>query len=561
MIFLAGYRPKSLEDINQSYDSEMSVTRAIKRETSKVTQNAPNVADVFSKANQVSEKKETTDKIETSKQVEDFSDAVEDFIKQISSRPAGTTKIKPQIPYEPTPVFEEPKKSVQITEPAPAPVPTPAPTAQPAEPATRQVSIPDPTVTRADEDFSTLIDDYEKVFGNYDEETSEKKSFFWKRGKKKSDTSEDSEFVEDTTEPENDEAEDTTDEVEAEPEEKLDIPSEDNIKDVFVNLFEELEDSAESTEEPQESEAEETEPQVPEVKSEQTFEEAAQNEAAAEPETQEDGEDSFSFDELIEEDIEEAPEQEQHEEQPKKKKGRKASKREKANKEEENISQAADEDSDYDWDDDSEEDNIAYKPKTAHNGARVFFRVVLSIVLAISLLSTFAVGSLGILFHVNEGVSAPGGLYLFTASRDFEQTDIKSGDLVVCNARNSADDGQAVVYVDRQNKIFSFGIKNGSITGTDGEIYYAIGDNTVMRDNVLGTVGQTIPTVGRIINLVYSQYFIILAALLVVCIALFLIVTIALRNKAKMISKYTEEDFYFESEEDDEDKEAEEAVN
>ena len=109
------------------------------------------------------------------------------------------------------------------------------------------------------------------------------------------------------------------------------------------------------------------------------------------------------------------------------------------------------------------------------------------------------------------------------------------------------------MYIDLENRTFSFGLKDGSITNSDGDVVYLIGDNEVMRDDVLGTVYKTVPALGDVITLVYEYYVPVIAALVGVTVVLLLVVIFALKKR-----RFEETDEEEESEEDAQ-EEAEEA--
>lgn len=540
---MAGYRPKSLEDINQSYDSEMTVTRAIKRETTKLSKSAPSVAEVFSQP----KAKEETDTLsfngtaEKPMHVEDLSFAVEDFIKQLSGE--STAPAKPVVQSTAPVVHHEPqiKHEASFEEPKATPAPVITHTVKAKEP----VFIPDPGKARSNDDFSDLMSDYVKIMNDLDEDTTEKRGFLSrKRAKKKAAKKE---IIEEISEeiaeelPEDNEQENIFEEIsepEAEPQAQEE-PEETDTQSSVEEFLAEISNSDEA------SDFEKT-----------SFK--AEDEEPGEAET----DDYFgSFAELIDEDFEEPNEAEDEpvkEKKHKSKKDKKAKKAEKR-KEKELAKEEPAEEPEPELQEEQAEPEIELEyeeepqesTKKSHNGVRIFFRVLLTPVLIASILATVAVGSMGMVFHVNEGVRAPGNLYFFTTSRDFADTSIKAEDLVICKGQNTASDGQKVVYVDRENRIFSFGIKSGSITGTDGEIYYVIGNSTVMRENVLGTVTQTVPKLGGVINLAYSYYIPVLGALLAICIVLFLVVTVALRNRNKALKADYEEEYdeYIQAEE------------
>ncbi len=516
---MAGYRPKSLDDINNSYDSEISVSREIKRETTRLSQHAPSVDDVFGNEKKIPSVPEVKT-AEAPAPVEDFSDAVEDFIKQISAKHSSVEKSKAS-KNKGEPIIYSTKKKPEETFSFEEPVSFKAPAVQKtAEP----VQIPDPAATRSEDDFSDLISDYVKIMNDMDEDPSEKKSFLSrKKNKKKFSQKQISEAFEETKDEDDffglsEMQEDVS--VQKDSFDMLERAGEDKKEEASADsFFDALDISAEAYSE-----------KVSTKEADEVF--------------------HGSFEELLSDDFDEEDNsfEKTEERSNPKRKNKKARKEKKANQKKEKQTKEAElkekqvdfapleDENDFEAENNTEavrEKKAPKDKKSASSIGRIAARVVLSLVLAASFVITLLVGSLGMVFHVNEGISAPGSLYFFTASRDFEGTEIKMGDLVICDEKNMADDGEVVVYVDRQNRTFSFGTKEGSITGTDGENYYVINDMSVMRKNVLGVVGKSIPNMGKVVTTVYSNYIIVLLGLLVLCIVLFLVVTIGLRNKEK----------------------------
>lgn len=170
--------------------------------------------------------------------------------------------------------------------------------------------------------------------------------------------------------------------------------------------------------------------------------------------------------------------------------------------------------------------------KAKSSKGRIAARVMLSIFLAISLLATVAVGSLNTVLNINTGKEAVGGYVLFTASCDFDEVSVKADDLVICKS-GYALNGERVVYIDRENKLFSFGTKTAVKTNSDGKIVQIIGTQEIEEENVIGSIEKTIHSLGGYISLVFENYVVILSALCVLTILLAFVVVFALRNKNK----------------------------
>lgn len=173
------------------------------------------------------------------------------------------------------------------------------------------------------------------------------------------------------------------------------------------------------------------------------------------------------------------------------------------------------------------------EPKKAKSSkGRIAARVILSVFLAISLLATVAVGSLNTVLNINTGKEAVGGYVLFTASYDFDEVSVKADDLVICKS-GYALNGDRVVYIDRENKLFSFGTKTAVKTNSDGKIVQIIGTQEIDEENVIGSIEKTVRSLGGYISLVFENYVVILSALCVLTILLAFVVVFVLRNKNK----------------------------
>lgn len=191
------------------------------------------------------------------------------------------------------------------------------------------------------------------------------------------------------------------------------------------------------------------------------------------------------------------------------------------------------------------------KPKKSKSSkGRIAARVVLSLFMVVSLFATLAVGSLNTVLNINTGKESFGGYVLFTAAYDFDEVSVKANDLVVCKS-GYALNGDRVVYIDRENKLFSFGTKTAVKTNSDGKIVQIIGTQEVEEENVIGSISKTISSLGGYISLVFENYVLILSTLCAVTVLLAFVVIYVLRNKNKVSKKLEKEDVQ-ESENDEE---------
>lgn len=167
-------------------------------------------------------------------------------------------------------------------------------------------------------------------------------------------------------------------------------------------------------------------------------------------------------------------------------------------------------------------------------------RVILSIVLA--LLTVLATGIIGIntLLGVNTGRAAFNEKYIFTATQDYTNSNILEGDLIVTEKRY-ANDGEVFAYINYTQQCFMFGKRNGSIVNDSGDVLF-IAENDgervlVLRDDTRGVVAETYPGIGKIVT-VCTDYFIpVIAALLILGLVLVLLLAFVFKDKEKAYNK------------------------
>lgn len=167
-------------------------------------------------------------------------------------------------------------------------------------------------------------------------------------------------------------------------------------------------------------------------------------------------------------------------------------------------------------------------------------RVILSIVLA--LLTVLATGIIGIntLLGVNTGRTAFDEKYIFTSTQDYTNSNILEGDLIVTEKRY-ANDGEVFAYINYTQQCFMFGKRNGSIVNDSGDVLF-IAENDgervlVLRDDTRGVVAETYPGIGKIVT-VCTDYFIpVIAALLILGLVLVLLLAFVFKDKEKAYNK------------------------
>ena len=199
--------------------------------------------------------------------------------------------------------------------------------------------------------------------------------------------------------------------------------------------------------------------------------------------------------------------------------------------------------------DEAEEEGFSFgeiSQKRRPSAGKIVLRVLLIFLLVLNLLSVVFTGLCG--FTVNNG-KALGGKLFFTSSYDFENVGVKTGDLVVCEESASVEDEDKIVFVNREEGSFSFGVKNGGKVDTNGNIYYKVGSELVGRENVLGKVSKTVPKVGKLVKLVADKFLFVLLGLVALAVVLTLVLVFAFRDKEKRLSKRYET--YYDDEEED----------
>lgn len=581
---MAGYRPRSLDDINSAYDNEMRASKAIKREASKIEPTAAPRKKKSESYDYSADAEQLIKSLEQEKEknnsVDDITSAVESFMNSFDKKNQKKNEIPKQVygtgPSQYRPAYERyntrmgsakapkqpeirnsngeivkrPGEASRLQPPVRKSVDkTPKKAAQPTKDIPRsRADLPGyvpPTParreqtdrTRDDGDaFSSLMSDYLNVMNDDDEDTARTS---WSRKRKEKKAARLARKAEQLAEELR--AEDTASENEDE-----NKAAEEN-HDSFESGFSFINDTERSENEYNEPlyENGQTDYSEPDYDSEQTD--------YSEP-TYEDEQPDYNEPDYEDEQpdyIEPAYEDEQAEysepayedEQPVYDEPTSVDKSDSKPLESifDNQSyNSSDNEQEMSFGEESEADDEeeTVKIKLKQKPVTKVFRVLLSLVLVAALILTAAVSSLSLLFRVNEAKAAVDGNYYFTAENSSASAGITSGDLVICKPNVSAEQKSAVVYVDRENKKFAFGKNSGAVTEDDGEIYYIIDDaSAVSRNDVLGTVSKTVPSVGKVISLVFSgnNHLIATVALLAVCIVLIFVVFFAMKPKTKKV--------------------------
>lgn len=178
------------------------------------------------------------------------------------------------------------------------------------------------------------------------------------------------------------------------------------------------------------------------------------------------------------------------------------------------------------------------KPAKKHTGAKV----LLSFLLVILMVIATAVGAVKLFLAPDTGTLVADKFYIFTSDADHSFADVAKGDLVITQ-KILPELNDNFVYADKNTQSFVFAKHQSTILGLDGDVLYvAESENarvTVLRDDVKGIFYKIIPNLGTVFAIVGEYYIILLSALLILCLVIILILSLAFKNKA---DGYTDED-------------------
>ncbi len=157
-------------------------------------------------------------------------------------------------------------------------------------------------------------------------------------------------------------------------------------------------------------------------------------------------------------------------------------------------------------------------------------KALVVLLFVVSLLCTLVLGLGTMLVGINTGEPGIADLCLFTASYDYTDANIKSGDLVIGKWQSTVRDGESVVYIDLANRSFSFGVKSGEFE-QDDTTYYRISGSDIKKANLLAVVERTVPVVGIFAKITVDHFATVFVAFAVATVALLLLLMFAFRRK------------------------------
>ena len=561
---MAGYRPKSLDELNEMYDKTINAEKAI----IKATKQLHDVTETIVPSALPTEEAEVI--AEDTSAVEEFSSEVDSLInrfKEETTKPTVRETAKTEIPEIESPVFPVvpdrisfEKEVVASTAPEEE-IAKPAPVVQSRPKVHYSLEAPDELRQKANaksEERTDLFNEYMKIMNDEDDD------FFSHRDKKKDKKKKQKKGLFFRHEPKEEEFEEELYEETSENTEESDFPLPESegddtlpVKEVIYNpdssdeaqgfriefeadkedekneeftSFTEYEPTQESQEkfiEPLTDDSDEEEqealsyeeeiashpdfdiipdtseekPPVPEEIADKTFDEFMN-----------DSEDIYSFDPSKKNTIPEYAKEQYSDED-----------------DEEEFSDEADED---------DEETIFVKPQ--NKKGLVAGKVILSLILAVITILSAGIIGVNTLLGVNSGNTAIGEKYIFTATQNYTNSNILEGDLIITEKR-FANDGEVFAYINYTQQCFMFGKRNGSIVNDSGDVLF-IAENDgervlVLRDDTRGVVTATYPGIGKIVTVCTSNFIPIVAALLILGLVIVLLLSFVFKDKEKAYDK------------------------
>lgn len=586
---MAGYRPKSLNELNDMYNKTITAEKAIIKATQQLHDATESIVPSESQTTMPQELPK-----EESRVIEEFSGEVDSLINRFRSETtAPQTKKEDSAAVKMTaPKAEPPKKISFEKEKQAAPKSTPAPqinTAGTKKPV-YSLGAPDEVIEKAtakSDERAELFDDYMKIMNDEDDDFFSKRESFKKKDKKKKHKKGLFFRSEPKAEETADEAETLDTDVTAEeapesPSMEAELPvreviytpeGADNSQDFKIEYT-----ASENEEIPAEApvEAAEDDEEISDFSSEFAPSEESTAEEVVLPDEDEDeeeieapaeAEEHPDFD-ILSEEKEEAPvvpeeiAESTYEDYMDTAEDIFSFDPNKVNTipeyaRDEYVTYDEEEEDEYYEDEDGYGyDDIGEMPK--NKKGLVAGRVILGIVFALLLVFDLAVIGINSVLCVNTGKTVLGDKCVFTAESDFVNAGILEGDLIITEQRN-AEDGEVFAYINYTQQRFMFGKRSGNIINDIGsELYIAENDGErvlVLRDDTRGVVSATYPSAGKIISICSDNFILILAVALVIQLVIILLLVLVLKDKEKaykkMMKKMIKKGVISESDEDE----------
>ncbi len=563
---MAGYRPKSLNELNDMYDKTITAEKAIIKASRQLHDATESIVPPAALETPVQEMPK-----EETKAVEALSSEVDSLINRFKSEMAAPSvkPVEPAANKAPTVAAEPPEKISFNKDTKPASEIQPPVITKPKAHYDLEVpgEVAEKATARSDE-RTELFEDYMKIMNDEDDDFFSRRESSKKKSKKKKhkksffsrrepSQEENAEFDEETdfSAPDTDEAEESAEvpgsesteeglpvreviyspEVPAEAEGfKIEFSAEagasapendDEFSDFVEEAYAPSDEAAFQNEHSDEDEAVETEEEKEEVHPDFDIGEEKDEELPPVPQdiaetTYEDfmnSEDIYSYDPNKKNTIPDYSE------------------------ESDEYAEEYEESAEYDEEEayDRESFEEAY-PMPKNKKGLVAGRVILSIVLSLLCVSTVAVAALNLVLGVNSGREVFGGKFIFTAESDYPGADILSGDLVITENRY-AEDGEVFAYINYTQQCFMFGKRNGSIVNDSSDVLFIAENNgervLVLRDDTKGVVESVYPSVGKVVSLCTTYFIPLLAVMLVLGLVIILLLAFAFKDKEKAYRK------------------------
>ncbi len=197
------------------------------------------------------------------------------------------------------------------------------------------------------------------------------------------------------------------------------------------------------------------------------------------------------------------------------------------------------------------------EPEKRKGGAA---KIISLLVLLSLLILTASVGALKYVINVDTGKAIFDKYYVFTAKHDLLTCSISTGDLVISENRELKT-GDAFVYYNNTSFCFAK-LTDSAVSNTD--VVLALTDNSqVMAStgNVRGAVLRAIPYAGKAVGFIMDNFLAVFAVLACNCL-LFVIITAVLfskgRKKEELMFELDDEEEYYEQEQYEENSESSE---
>ncbi len=185
------------------------------------------------------------------------------------------------------------------------------------------------------------------------------------------------------------------------------------------------------------------------------------------------------------------------------------------------------------------------------SGKAVFAKVLLSIILVLTLVATALTGAC--VFTVNSERSLAGYMF-FSATNSYEDAEVRSNDFVICKKSSSIADGQKVIFINRELRSFSFGVKTCEKTAGNGTEYYTVSSAAIEKNDVLGIIVKTVPSFGKTVRAIVDNFLFILLGLVALAIIVTLVLCLAFRKRTV---RYDFDDDYYDDDFDGEEEDFE----